>query len=281
MTRKTFAMSALVSGIWLLHTARVAAPLTLYDDFESPRISIRRWVAFSDLTASLEVLRKIQGGKLALELTLYGQRDTDAGFQTEFNGLAVGQSPQVTQLGAEVTIESYRLTACPANTSPPFVRLEVAGNFFNDGSGAEPGDQTGDIRVRLALEAQEQSESGMIFGAIARCTSSTCGASETLVSRPFDLPWRNGQPVTLLVIWQPQRNSFTLRVSRGQQNEVQVLNYSIFGFPDPEPRAGSPIKFIRVLNRVVNCTTGRQVGAIGATVDNVRTNDLTPPEAAE
>ena len=73
MTRKTFAMSALVSGILLLHTARVMAQLTPYDDFERLRLGPSRWVAFTNLTQSLEIVRKIQEGKLALESRRMGK----------------------------------------------------------------------------------------------------------------------------------------------------------------------------------------------------------------
>ena len=71
----------------------------------------------------------------------------------------MAQSEAVTQLSAEVTMASYALTACPANTASPLAALEVGGHFFNDGSSTELQDQTGDIHVRLALEAQERAAS--------------------------------------------------------------------------------------------------------------------------
>ena len=87
--------------------------------------------------------------------------------------------------------------------------------------------------------------------------------------------------MTVSVNWRSPTNDFVLRAIQGTQTEIKVLNYSLFGYPEPEPRAGNPIKFIRVRNRVANCTTGSSVGVISATVDNVQTNDLTPAEAAE
>jgi hypothetical protein len=281
MTRKTFALSALVAGLVLLHAARVTAQLTSYDNFERLRLGALRWVAFTNLTQSLEIVRQIQEGKLALELTTYGQRATNTGTQEGFNGLAVAQAEAVRQLSAEVTMASYTLVACAANPSSPLAALEVGGHFFNDGSSTAVQDQTGDIHVRLALEAQEQADSGTISGAIARCNSRTCRRSTILVHRLFDLRWQNGQPVTVLVSWRPPNNDFVLRAIQGTQTEIKVLNYSLFGFPEPEPRAGNPVKFLRVRNRVANCTTGLGVGVISATVDDVQTNDLTPAAAAE
>jgi hypothetical protein len=64
MRRKTVAMNALVAGILLLHTARGAAQLTLYDAFEGGRISPQRWQNLSNLVGSLEVMRKLRGGSL-------------------------------------------------------------------------------------------------------------------------------------------------------------------------------------------------------------------------
>jgi hypothetical protein len=98
--------------------------------------------------------------------------------------------------------------------------------------------------------------------------------------RPFTIQWQRGRPVTVRLRWRPARNEFTLDVSSMGENESKVLNYDIFGFPDPEPDAVTPTKFIRVRTRAVNCRTGKPVGAIRATVDDVQTNDLTP-QAAE
>ena len=130
------------------------------------------------------------------------------------------------------------------------------------------------FRIVKAMDA------GPIFGHIRRCSNPTCSVLPALVARPFTVQWQRGQPATLLLGWAPGRTEFTLQVTSGGQQEKKVLDYSIFGFPDPAPAAVTPSKFLRVRNRVANCTTGMRIGALRATVDNVATNELTPAAAA-
>jgi hypothetical protein len=274
MIRKSLAASVVVAGVIALGVAPAPAQFVPYDGFERARIAPQRWRSFEGLPASLEVVRRIQEGKLRLDLTTSGSDQFNGGTTSGFAGLVLQDSADVVRLSAEVTVNRLNIRGCPSNPSQPLSVVELGGNFFHTRRNTPAGDQTGDIRASINLIARGEAESGPISGGIGRCLNSTCTQVRILQDRMFETEWQTARAQIVQVLWRPRREDFLFRVNPGPDQENLTLSYQQLNVPKPPAPAHNPLKFVRVRNFAANCTSGSPFNTLSASIDNVETNEL-------
>jgi hypothetical protein len=269
---------ALFVGILLVLPGVSRAQLVLFDDFNLPTINPDKWhggegAGGSALAPNGETSRGIVDGQLQLQLTSYGETNSDIGFPPNGGNqrLRINNPGAVTAMQANVTVTSATVEGCPANPDRTRVRAQLHGVFFNDGSSTGAGDQTGDVRA--IIEKRRASPAANTIRAIVnRCIDPGCDNNETLASFVFVTGWTLGVGDTLELGWEPDNDQFLFAVNPGTAGEETVaLAYTV---SDANPPVFD-FKHLRVQNNVANCTEARKSASVTALFDDVMLN----PEA--
>jgi hypothetical protein len=247
-------------------------PFVLYDDFPDGPINPDKWaLKLHGAGGGLyEVRRDISTGQLQTELRLYGGMQGDEGVGISTHRLIFRQDSFLA-VKFDATVSDYEVTDCapsvdplaPAAT-PSLVRLVFLASLFNDGTSTGPGDQTGDVEVRLEIgrdsDSLEPSDVFKAEGLLSICTDPACVAPTVTTTGALLGQVPVGQPQTFAIGWDLFRNQVVFQ--KNAEPEV-ALPYS-------QPVvARHATRQLATQSIADNCTTGRTVAAINAAYDNV------------
>lgn len=268
---------ALISLIALVMIATMTGvsygQLVPYDDFSTDLIDPGKWhgneTPSSRNNPNTEALRLIEDGKLRMMARAYGGTDADTGRSGGNFGLAVRRSDLVTMMQAEVTVLSATVEDCPENSLSTRARAQLFGYFFNDGSGG-PGDSTGDVVA--GFDKRVDSRSGNSFLAfVARCTTSGCGAADTIAFEIFDTPMLIGQADTMRLEWDAAGEQFMFTLNPASADEeVKTISYA--GIVVNMGPSDFGLDRLRLRNQAANCVSGRRMSALEVLYDDVQLN---------
>lgn len=284
LTSGFFVVALITCGVLGAFSRVTHAQLVLYDDFNSGLIDPTKWrgtETFSAPNPNREAIRQIRGGKLRLDLTSYGQPDTNTGSQAGRFGLEVLDPDSIRSLQANITVLHAVAEGCAATpTRSATARAVVDGFFFNDGSSSGPGDSTGDILARF--DKRRHSQFGdQIVGLIARCTTPAGSCDQIVTSVTFTTSWVLGQADTLRLEWHGGNEQFLFTLNPGPNQEAHALSYATLGAPQPPPPpqgTDTHYKRIRLTNFPINCLGQRSKAAMSTIYDDVFVNaDAAPP----
>lgn len=259
----TLALAA-AAGLTALPAA-AAESYTLWDNFNNATaINPDRWTG-------LERTRQVKDGTAR-----FTQRDigTQAGDNTASWaswGLNVQDGgSNVTQMRAVVTMNSYDVTGCSANSQfPTTVQARIIGEFFNAGGGT-PGSRIDDVgavvRLQRASNSADPANTVRVEGVVYRCTTADCNT-------PASLGFVNlgtttlGTAETLRVEWEPDQKRFNFQ--RGT-NPKQSVSYTA---DDSQPPFQS-FRQIGTRTQVASCLSGpRGEASVSARFDNFAVNN--------
>ncbi len=142
----------------------------LYDNFDGPpysgpRLSSAKW-------ADLELVREIQGGHLVSKVAVA----EPAGNVGRSRLFPVNQNA-VASMQADVRVTEFQ-------SNSGWVRAQLTGSFYNDGSSTGANDSTGEVEAYMQIASDTGGQLYTRFYA-ARCTDSQCNTS-TVLNNFFD-----------------------------------------------------------------------------------------------
>lgn len=234
-----------------------------YDDFQLGPIDTGRWGTF-------ERSRLISGDGLGLVMREYGGNTGDIGRTTVNWGDDLTNPLPVSQMRAQLRVNSVDVTGCAANGETSRVRARMLGTFFNTGNAA-PGNFTGDLlaQVYAYRDAGTVDAPGVmrVVGVVVICTNSDCTTS-TLVGSVQNLgSLGTGQNTVLQLEW--DRPGKRIVFSRDNGASTASVSYTQSDTQQP----GRPLKSLQLRTEIENCTAApRPYGAIDARWDNVSVN---------
>jgi hypothetical protein len=137
----------LVAPAW---AAGPSVHFRLYDDFSRRLLDPARWLSASACgSASLECVREVREGALALRVRGYGESSPDPSSQFASSALALAKDPSATAIAARLQVRGTSAAGCPTNPEGAHGQALLAGAFFNGGDGTNPDD---DVRAFLQLD---------------------------------------------------------------------------------------------------------------------------------
>ena len=262
---------AVVMAAFLIAGPAASHALVLYDSFSDFTIDPNKWSGFeAESGGDTEIGRRLTLGSLRMSYTAFGSNTSDSGRPGGTQGLSARNADAITAMQVDMTFLEATAQGCPANSQTSRARMQILGDFFNDGSG-DPmtSDRTGNYRVGIQ-KVLDSSQGRRIEAFINRCENASCSTQPTLVSDVFVTSWAPFVKDTLRVEWEPWNSQFVFTVNPGRRQEQIVLPYSA----EEVVPAVLPFKNIDVSNSMANCTAGRRRSTSDGVFDNVRTNPL-------
>lgn len=263
---------ALVMAVFLTAgPATSHAGLVLYDSFNDFAIDPHKWSGFeSESGGDTEIGRRLVLGSLRMNYVSYGGNTSDSGRPGGSQGLSARNPDAVTALQVDMTLLEATAQGCPANSLASRSRMQIVGDFFNDGSG-DPmtGDRTGNYRA-IIQKVLDSTEGRRIEAIIIRCLNASCSNQVTLMFDTFATTWTPFVKHTLRLEWEPWNSQFVFTVNPGRRQEQIVLPYSV----EEVVPAVFPFKNISLSTSMPNCTAGRKKTSADGLFDNVMTNPL-------
>lgn len=259
---------ALALGLWVASgPARALEGYTLYDDFSSGVIDPSRW-------ADSERSRQVTANTLRLVQKDWGLTNSDLGTQGISWSEGIARSGPVTQLRANVRVNSIGLTGCAANPNATRVRARLLGTFFNSGN-RSPGSNIGDVLAQIYLYRDHNSADAAgvmrIVGTVLMCTSSDCNSATTIGTSASLGTASLGTNVLLQIEWDRLNKQFLFSRDKGTPSAVA---YTVDDSADP----GNVFKTVGTRTDVASCASGpRAFGYVDAKFDNVSVNASAKP----
>ena len=264
-----FIRIAFALAVLLLASPDIGHALVLYDAFNGITIDPAKWSGFeAESGGDAETGRRVTLGSLRLNYTAFGNDTSDSGRPGGAQGLSVRNPDDVTAMQATVTVLEATAQGCPANAASSRARLQILGDFFNDGSGdAGNGDRTGNIRVGIQ-KVLDSTQGRIIEAFVNRCQNAACTTQLTLVGHVFTTTWAPLVAHVLKVEWEPWNSQFVFTVNPGRRQEQVALPYDI----EEIAPAVFPFKNVAVSNSMPNCLAGRKKAAADGLFNDVMTN---------
>jgi hypothetical protein len=272
-TRRVVGIALVALGLVAGLVGSGHAQFVVYDDFQANVIDPDTWRGFAREGTfggpSAELLRSIEGGRLRLALTSYGDTAGDTGTAIAQHGLHIkqlgvsGGSGFITGLKTTVTVLGVQAQDCPVNSDNSGPRVQLNGTFFNDGSSTGPNDRTGDIQVYLILLKNPATGRNTINVGIQRCTTPTCSPFENIGGAQLATTWAENAPVAVRLVWQQAEQRFRF-VANGEQKDL--------AYPAGIAPVAPPVfdfKQVQVLNFAENCQAARTTAKIDAVFDQI------------
>ena len=222
----------------------------IYDDFSGDRIDPTRW-------AYRELGRKIDTDTGKLKMVHFNPHPSTVTLPyTSYVNLPFPGPNSINSIQADVVLDES------STTNNGFVRAELAGHWYNDGTVGTG--SIGDIIAGVSL----RNESTVIRARwyYARCTNADCSTVDTATTQSFTTPVNNGTAYTLYIGYDSVANQFTFRIGPEQ------VTYTA-----PLARAGlskMPLKDLRLREEIDDAAS---LAAVSATFDNVYLNDAIRP----
>jgi hypothetical protein len=259
------ALSAVTFGVHHFDPVLMAqapqAATRVYDNFNGTFLNPNRWAPRTlDGPLVLDLVRKVQSGKLSWSHRVAGDTNADTGEKTGEEELVLIQRPgAIREMQFDVLVKSYLVGRCPVpGSDPSVVSITAEAALFSDG--AAPGSTDRDVYAGIgvirgqgpALPANRLNVGGFLFheqegllgfvvlGTVARNVNST-----------------------LRFRWNPEANEVEYQFNA---NPVQTLTYTQ---DDSVPRDS---RYLSLGLSAANCTAERQYAAIDAVIDNVMVN---------
>lgn len=263
-----FPALAMVLACGLAGPAGAAETYASYDNFTgATRIDPDRWL-------NPERSRVIKGGVLSMSQRDIGSQTSNAGSFNNSFSTNVDDPAAITQMRASMTVNSYDMTDCAANTTPTTVQARMGGGFFNMG-GAAPTSRVNDVLafVRFWRDTASSDGAGVlkVSGDIFQCTVDDCN-SGTVTLNSADLGTVTvGQTLSLRIEWDQAHKRFNFY--RGSDPVVRV-SYAV---DDTQP-AFQPFRQLGTRTNVANCFgAARATAFVDAKFDNFSVNQSGAP----
>jgi len=248
---------------------------TLYDDFNSEFLDITKWRESQTRTGGvvvLEEVREIQGQRLYMLIRAHGP--TSGGIQRGDKNITFPQPNTIRGVKASIKVNEVEATQCPTNPQFTQARARFSGSFYNTGACdlSTPGQQC-DVIAQILIQRFSNStdKPGIlkILGEVRECIDSSC--FQTQPPQSVDLGTiRVGQWATVSVEWEwgwdDDNNEFNNFIFQLDEETPKVIDYSTSNVASTPH---SPYKQLGVSPRIPYCSSGRQVGFIGADFENV------------
>lgn len=255
--------------VGILPAAADHGPLTLYDDFSSPRLTPGKWS--TQPRGALEILRS-GIGRAELRVRAAGPGKgfpNDARDEIRFPFFL---APDIWAIQAVVRVVDARVAS--SDPSADQVRAELIGGFYSDGRGAPgaPGvqvDQTGDVFGTVAIRKRGPTGALEVIGFASQCNDARCTTVTICPGSTFGFGTvGRGVPVNLLVEWDGQRMIFKRGTAPGS-----VYVPPTTGTPTTTACLNAGVKsntVFKALRTRAFVPTPGAVGDIRATFANVR-----------
>jgi hypothetical protein len=264
-----FSAVAMLSSIAFGQQAAYAFPTTptYYDAFDQPWINPLRWLADGPDCGqgmTFECVRRIQDGRLQLEVRNTGYPGADSGFQYSSNGLKFANPNSIFSFTADIQLELALVAACPTNYDDQLTeaaaKLDAA--WFNTGS-TQPGDDVTDD-VLFIVDTNDPQH----IRVLNWLTGSGLGIATPIGNYPI------GMPLTVTNTWDKANHQFitVVQVKHEPGSAVKVI------VPYSASDSALPVISYRQLDSMVysqNCTSVPISAAIEVFYDNVKINN--PP----
>jgi len=250
--------------------------LSLYDNFSSSAINFTKWTGSTydalDLYNSV-VIYAAGDGKLRMQARGYGFR-TSSGVKdgrSTNNSLRFRRSDPnlIRAIKATAKVNSAVASGCPtAGSEVTQSRFQLGGYFFNAGGG-EPGRATNDVLARIEVRRLSNSTVANqldVRGAVWRCLDTECAITQALFDQQIGTILV-GQPVNLLLQWDPPTNRFLFQVDA---NPIMSYTYTFADAVPPQNFFDK--KTIGIDHYVANCVATQTQAFMSVDVDDVFVN---------
>ncbi len=267
MKRISLAVS-LVALVILMASTECRAQWTLYDNFSAARISQDKWLGYEEATGHMEVVRRIESGKLHLFNRTYG---ADTGSNKGVLGLSFTNPDAIKGMRARVRIRSYEAEGCTAGTAAASTRFRLHGSFFNTGSALE-GDRTNDVQAYIGIRRNsnfsDPANTLRVVASIWRCLNPSCATDADLESIDYrELGTIETQTwATLGIEWDPAKDRFLFLLG-SKKVAVSYADYLQDHMLKDEEFPGYKGKSLHTTETCPNCS--ESMGSMDGDIDYV------------
>lgn len=244
---------------------------TLYDNFNSEFLDIGKWVesqSRSGGVVALEEVREIEGQRLYMLIRAHGP--TQGGLHRGDKSIAFPDPNAIRGVKASIKVNELDATQCSdQGVTYTRARARFSGSFFNTLGGCgqfpSPCGQAFDVAAQILIQRFSNStdKPGIlrIVGEVFECLDPNCFQGDHYQSVELGTVGV-GQWATVSVEWDYANEQFIFQLGKGLP---KVIDYDMPFVSLPN----SPYKILGLSNRVPYCSSGRQVGFIGADFENV------------
>lgn len=283
-------MKHLKRNSWILATL-LASPLVsaqdtvLYDDFKHKLINPAKWESGIGLAGATEIVRKIEGSKLRMDLRGFADDTRDTGKNSIRNSLYLPEeiAAKVSKIEVDVAVKDGAVLGCKANKSSSKARFRLVGYWFRNGDAHGSKDRTGNVWAQIWIRASEQAlkpgktkvsgkQAYDVTANVYVCGNAACSRGRSVFTKRLEST-QDSKKKKLSITWNELSNQFVFKSDR----RAVTYNYS-----KDLVNAGAPnfayFKGLQVATDIENCNLGkrpiprRPFGFLSAKVDNVRLN---------
>lgn len=241
-----------------------------YDTFSGSTISSARWAGEEGRQAGglrLDSRRGITSGQLRIEMRGVGDNVRNDLSSSVRNSVLFANGAAVTGMRSTVTMRSFTLNNCAANTSVSSgIRARLFGFFFNAGTpvvGSFMNDVFAGIQVGRTSTTTDDANLFRVTAFIGMCSDDNCVGSKSVASKDILLNVGLNTPIDMSVAWDRDNNAFLFSAN----GTTDTLTYTL----NDTNLAVNPNKRMEVSNNMQTCTS-RILTAAVADFDNVYTS---------
>jgi hypothetical protein len=253
---------SLVVSVWLSRKvyAQSSANFVLYDNFDERFLNPLKWIPFGACYTTngmeLECVREIRDENLHLAHRMFGNRDSNAGFQFGGANVFFVNPSGIKSIRSDLVVRDVEEANCAANPSIGG-QASIDANFFNTGTGSPNDDVAG--HILFGHHFSDPPGHITVFGQISQGNNFF-----------FYLPLGQttmGTPIRATLTWDQPNQRFLVSWTDLVTN-IKTEGIMPYTFPDSTP-ATNPLKLLQANTFPANCTTNSTWVYINTTFRNV------------